>query len=157
MVKERSTLLIKILTIGLGAVFFFIALNWLYTVIVVRLAIAQGTYPTAEAGMIERVTPYYENIEKIEIVYAGPNSFDGSQPHVWYVIARIWAEKTKTGRPVGFHGKDYESPGHFYLHTKRGWVQIPEGLFPIYLGFWMRVFGLAGPGNPTPTVNETNW
>jgi hypothetical protein len=73
------------------------------------------------------------------------------------VILRVWAEKTRDGRPVGFQGKDYETPGHFYLHTKQGWVQISEGLFPMCLGFWMDIFGMAGRGSPTPTVDGTNW
>jgi hypothetical protein len=125
-------------------------------VIVTQWAIHQGTYPTAEEGMIQRANAYYEEIEKIEIEYAGPDSFNSKQPHVWYVIARIWAE-SKQGRPVGSPGKDYETPGGFYLQTKQGWVQIPEGMLPKYLGFWMDVFGLAGPGSTTPTTNHTNW
>jgi hypothetical protein len=137
-------------------VFLFVGLNWAYTVIVVRWAIQQGTYPTAEEGMIQRANSYYEGIENIEIKYAGPNSFDGSQPHVWYVIARIWAE-SKQGRPVGSPGKDYETPGGYYLQTQQGWVQIPESLLPEYLGFWMDVFSLAGSGSAIPTTNHTNW
>ena len=147
----------KISKIGLGAILLFFVLHWIFTVTVTQLAINQGAYITAEVGMLERTLPYYVNVEKYEIIYAGPNSFDGSQPHVWYVMARIWAEKTIDGRPVGFHGKNFETPGHFYLHTKQGWVQISEGLFPVYLGFWMKAFGLAGPGSTTPTTNHTNW
>jgi hypothetical protein len=140
----------------LVVVFLFVGLNWAYTVLAVRWAIRQGTYPSAEDGIIERANAYYEGIEKIEIKYAGPNSFDGSQPHVWYVIARIWAE-SKQGRSVGSPGKDYETPGGFYLQTQLGWVQIPESMLPRYLGFWMDVFGLAGPGSATPTTNDPNW
>jgi len=156
MSKQKSNRLVKILIIGFVAIFLFVGLNGVYTVIVLRWASNQGIYPTAEQGMIERATAYYENIEKIEIKYAGPNSFDGDQQHVWYVIARVWAE-SKRGRPVGSPGKDYETPGGFYIQTKQGWVQIPEGMLPVYLGFWMDVFGLAGPGSTTPTINHTNW
>ena len=152
MTSKRSARMRKFLTFGLVAVFLFVGLNWLYTVIVLRQATAKGAYPTAEEGMIQRATAYYENIEKIEIVRSGSN-FDGRQPHVWYVIARIWAESKDGGQPIGYHGKEYETPGGFYLHTKQGWVQIPEDLFPGYLGIWMDIFGLAGPGNPTPTVD----
>lgn len=154
--KKNSNRWVKILIIGLVAIFLFLGLNWVYTFVVIRWAIQQGTYPTAEEGMIERANAYYEGIEKIEIKYAGPNSFDDKQPHVWYVIARIWAE-SKSGRPVGSPGKDYETPGGFYIQTKQGWVQIPEGLFPTYLGFWMDVFAMAGPGSASPSVNKTNW
>jgi hypothetical protein len=147
----------RFLICGLLAILLLFSLPWLYTVIVVKSAIAQGTYPTAETGMIERANAYYENIEKIEIMYAGPNSFDGSQPHVWYVIARIWAESKDCGKPVGYNGKEYETPGGYYLHTKEGWVQISEALFPVYLGVWMEAFDLAGPGSSTPTVDDKDW
>jgi hypothetical protein len=151
--KKTMNQIKKFLVIGLAAIILFVGLNWIYTVAVVQWAITQGTYPTAEKGMIERATSYYEGIKKIEIKYAGPNSFDGSQPHVWYVIARIWAE-SKLGRPVGSPEKDYETPGGFYLQTKHGWVQIPEGMLPVYLGFWMDVYGMAGPGSTTPTTDH---
>jgi hypothetical protein len=156
MPKRKLNRWTKILMIGGIAVFLFVGLNWAYVMIVTRWAIQQGAYPTAEEGMIQRANAYYEGMEKIEIKYAGPNSFDGSQPHVWYVIARIWAER-KQGRPVGSPGKDYETPGGFYLETTQGWVQIPEGMFPRYLGLLMDVFGLAGPGSTTPTTNHTDW
>ena len=90
--KKISDQLVKFLIIGLVAAFLFIAINGIYTLIIMRWAINQGTYPTAEQGMIQRANTYYEEIEKIEIKYAGPNCIDGKQPHVWYVIARIWAE-----------------------------------------------------------------
>ena len=154
--QNISNRMAKIFIFALVAVLLFVFLNWVYTVTMVRWAAHQGTYATAEEAIIERANAYYEGIEKIEIQYAGPNSFGGSQPHVWYVIARIWAE-SKLGRPVGSQGKDYETPGGFYLQTQQGWVQIPEGLLPVYLGFWMDVFGMAGPGSATPTTNHTNW
>lgn len=142
---------------SLGGILLFLSLNWVYTVVVVQLAINQGVYVTAEMGMVDRTLPYYVNVEKYETLYAGPNFFEGKQPHVWYVMARIWAKKTIDGHDVGSPGKNYDTPGHFFLHTKKGWVLISEGLFPVYLGFWMKAFGLAGPGSASPTTNHTNW
>ena len=48
----------------------------------------------------------------------------------------------------------YDQPGNFFLETKKGWVFISEGSFPTYLGFWMKVFNMAGPGSPVPS---TDW
>ena len=149
-------LIIPIVAIlGVGV---FIATNWLYTTIVVQRAIEKGVYPSPEAGMIENSYAYYAEIEKMEIMYSGPNSFDGSQPHVWYVIAHIYGAVKKDGQPEKtYYGKAYIVPGGYYVHTKEGWVQMPEGFFPEYLGFWMQVFGLAGPGSPTPSVDGKDW
>jgi hypothetical protein len=36
----------------------------------------------------------------------------------------------------------------------KGWVHVPEGAFPEFIGFWMEVFGWAGEGQSTPS---TNW
>jgi len=112
--------LFKILIVGLTASLLFIGLNWVYTVIIVRWAARQGTYTTAAEGIIERANAYYEGIEKIEIQYAGLYSFDGIQPHVRYMIARIWAE-SKLGQSFSSPGKDYETPGAFiYKPNKAG-------------------------------------
>jgi len=117
--RQITNRLVKILIVGLAAVLLFVGLNWVYTVIIVRWAARQGTYATAKEGIIERANAYYEGSEKNEIQYAGPNSFDGNQLYVWYVIARIWAER-KLGRSVGSPGKDYETLGGFFLQTKQG-------------------------------------
>lgn len=42
-----------------------------------------------------------------------------------------------------------QAPSSF--NTKEGWVHMPEGAFPELIGFWMEVFGLAGPGSSQPT------
>jgi hypothetical protein len=42
----------------------------------------------------------------------------------------------------------------FFLQTKEGWVHMPEGAFPGFIGFWMKVFGMAGPGQSEPS---TDW
>jgi len=63
MTGKNSARMGKYLAFGVSAVLFFFGLNWRYTVILVNHAIAQGTYPTAEQGMIERATAYYEGME----------------------------------------------------------------------------------------------
>ncbi len=97
----------------------------------------------------------YVQTDDSQIIYAGTNSFDGSDPHVWYVIACVWGGHRLDGSETGHGGKHgYDQPGLFFLDTKKGWVWISEGTFPTYLGFWMKVFGLAGPGSPVPS---TDW
>jgi hypothetical protein len=34
-------------------------------------------------------------IQRIEIDHAGPNAFDGSNPHIWFVTARVYAERRR--------------------------------------------------------------
>jgi hypothetical protein len=93
----------------------------------------------------------YVQPDEIEIVYAGTNSFDGNNPHIWYVIACVWGGRRADSSPVGNEKHDYDQPGLFFLNTKEGWVWMPEGAFPGLVGFWMKVYGLAGPGSTQPT------
>lgn len=96
------------------------AQGYLFTKIHLKLASARGVYSTAEQGAIDHVLKGYQGIEKYEIIYAGPNSFDGSDPHIWYVITRVWAERDSQGRPLGQDSKEYETPGGFWLNTAEG-------------------------------------
>lgn len=86
-----------------------------------------------------RVTESWVDIEKVEIVYAGTNSFDGSSPHVWYVIADVRAASRGDGKPV--HPRGYDSAGSFFLRVQDGWVHVPEGRFPELVGLGMQLFG----------------
>jgi hypothetical protein len=87
----------------------------------------------------------------IEIAYAGTNSFDGSEPHVWYVIACIWGGTRADGSPVGSARHAYDQPGSYFLAAKDGWVHVPEGALPEFIGYWMKVFALAGAGSSQPS------
>jgi hypothetical protein len=126
--------------------------GWAYTTAKLTLARSEGVYASAELGMRTRLERAYVGISRLDILYAGPNSFDGSQPHVWYVIAEVRARTRAGGSGLGVSGCD--APGSFFLETADGWVHVPEGAFPEVVGFWMRVFGLAGPGQTTPS---TDW
>ena len=125
---------------------------WGYTSAQLALAHARGVYATAEEGMRSLLDRGYVGITRADIRYAGPNSFNASQPHVWYVIAEVRASRRRDGSLLGARGCD--APGSFFLGTKQGWVHVPEGAFPQFVGFWMSVLGLAGPGQPTPS---TDW
>jgi hypothetical protein len=122
-----------------------------YTTITLNHARAQGVYPSAEDGMLALIDRGYNNPDQVEIIYAGTNSFDGSHPNVWYVLACIWGGTRSDGKPVGSERHVYDQPGSFFLATRDGWVHVSEGVFPEMLGFWMRVLRLAGPGSSTPS------
>jgi len=100
-----------------------------------------GVHETPEEGMRALAEKSWIDVEKIDIEYAGPNSFDGSNPHVWFVVVKVWAAQRADGKPIGSHG--YGGAGCFFLHTKEGWVHVPEGAFPEFVGFGMKLFGLS--------------
>ena len=70
-------------------------------------------------------------MERVEIITAGVNANDGSQPHVWFVRAWIFADQRPDGRPTerGYGG------GSYFLRVKEGWVHVPEGAFPEFIGW----------------------
>ena len=55
---------------------------------------------------------------QVKILYAGTNSFDGSDPHIWYVIAEVRASARSDGSELGHNGCD--APGSFFLQLKDG-------------------------------------
>jgi len=139
-----------LLIIGIFVGILFIS-SWSYTKIQLYRASADGVYATAAEGMAKKIEEHYIEPNRYHILYAGTNSFDGSDPHVWYVIACVWGEYRKDGSPIGSHRHDYDQPGSYYLNTKDGWVHVSEGAFPELIGLWMKVFNLAGPGSSQPT------
>ena len=144
-----------ILVIGVPVVFFamlFFA-SWTYTTGVLRLARSEGTFASAENGMNAIIARAYVRPSDTQIIYAGTNSFDGSQPQVWYVIACVWGGTRADGSPVGSSRHVYDQPGTFFVATREGWVHVGEGYFPEVFGFWLKFYGLAGPGSSTPSHN----
>jgi hypothetical protein len=81
-------------------------------------------------------------VERVEIEYAGPNAFDGSNPHVWFVTAKVWAASRGDGKPMGPRG--YGAAGSFFLRQQDGWVHVSEGSFPEFVGLLMRLFNYWG-------------
>ena len=136
----------------LGFSFICVASSWIYTAVQLNIARAKGVYSSPEQGMIARAEQYYTDDREVKILHAGTNSFDGTKPHIWYVIAEIRASARADGSALGHNRCD--APGSFFLQTKQGWVHVPEGAFPGFIGFWMDVFGWAGEGKSTPS---TNW
>src|SRR5512143_1528933 len=132
-------------------ILFVFTLTWAYAAGTLALLSGRGVYPSAEDGMRALIERGYVNPDDYQIIYAGTNSFDGSQPYVWYVIACVWGGTREDGSPVGSARHIYDQPGVFFINTRDGWVLAPEGVFPVTLGYWMDLYGLAGPGSPIPS------
>lgn len=141
----------RVLTI-VGILIAIVPVSWAYTSIQLSVARSKGVYETPEQAMTAIVDKAYAPDRTIKFLYAGPNSTDGSQPYVWYVIAEVHASARADGSELQTNGCD--APGSFFLQTKQGWVAVPEEALPGFMGFWMKVFGMAGEGQSTPT---TNW
>ncbi len=144
--------LIRRLLIALGILIAIVPLSWIYTSVQLNSARAKGVYASPEQGMLALMDKYYTADRAVQILYAGTNSTDGSQPHIWYVIAEVRAEARADGSALGSNGCD--APGSFFLQTREGWVHISESGFPTFVGFWMKVFDMAGAGESTPS---TDW
>ena len=152
--KRRSSPILvftKVAGMVLLCILLCIAASWIYTKAVLNHAKVEGVYATAEEGMLALLEKSYVEPE-VRIIGAGPNDPYGSNPHVWYVVACVWAEKRIDGSPVGNSRRDdYDQPGSFFLDTKDGWVYVGEGAFPGIVGTWMKAFGWAGPGSSQPS------
>ena len=152
---KPSRLFLRWAVLAIGALLSFLAafflLTWTYTTVVLHLAEREGTFSSAEDGMNALIARAYVHPHDTQIIYAGTNSFDGSQPHVWYVIACVWGGTRADGSPVGTARHAYDQPGTFFVATREGWVHVGEGYFPEVLGFWLKFYGLAGPGSSTPS------
>ena len=96
------------------------------------------------------ITKNYLEPYQYQIVQASPNAFDGSNPHVWYVIAYVWGDYRVGGSRVGNEHHNYDQPGAYFLNTKDGWVFIGEGILPEFVGYSMKFFNLAGDGLAEP-------
>ncbi len=82
---------------------------WVYTTTQLRPGRAE-VFASAEEGMRTLITRTYVQPDEVEIVYAGTNSFDGSEPHVWYVIACVWGGRRLMARPSGAGDTPTTSP-----------------------------------------------
>ena len=118
--------------------------SWVYTTTQLQKARSRGVYPSAEAGMRSQIEAGYIGVHKIEIDQSGPDSFFGSYKNVWYVIAKVWADSRFDGSRVGAGPYPYDWPGTYFLYVGDGWVHMPEHEHPVFIGFWMKFFRMAG-------------
>ena len=149
--KSSGRILLEILGLVLAIAAAGATLLTVYTYSALRWARNRGVYETPQIGTVARANENYCEIDQVEIQHASTNSFDGSKPHIWYVIYRVYAKNRapcdaeKQGSDL-YHGT-YENAGNFWLNVKEGWVFVPEGMFPEVIGTWMKVLGLAGEGD----------
>jgi len=120
--------------------------TWVYTTTQLAIAKSQGVYESPQVGMLTRLEKSYSGIQKIVIEHAGPNFPNGKLPHVWFVVARVYADKRADGNSVGNGRTDYDFPGSYYLKTRDGWVYMPEGAFPEFVGRMMVFFDMENQG-----------
>jgi hypothetical protein len=129
-------------SVGLvAAVPLFFLCIWVYAVSELALAKNNGIYHTVEEAVIAKNSQGWggAKVVKIENIHAGPNSRDGSQPEVWFGRATVTLDQV----PQGWNRTQYSS-GSFYLHVREGWVHVPEGAFPEFIGWVMELYGLEG-------------
>jgi hypothetical protein len=143
----------RVVGIALILIIVYVSFSWIYTSIQLSRASSKGVYPSAEEGMRSLVYKYYQGITRFQILGAGPNDSSAlNKSHVWYVIAVVRATSYDDGTPLGHCGCD--APGMFFLQTKAGWVQVGEGAFPGFIGYWMKVFDMAGEGQLMPSTDN---
>ena len=116
--------------------------SWAYMALTLKAARREGVYAAPEDGIRARVEKSWIDVQRVEIDYAGPNARDGSQPHVWFVTAKVWAARRGDGQPVSARG--YDLAGSFFLRLQDGWVHVPEGRLPQLVGRLMTLYGYEG-------------
>ena len=142
-----KTLPVVIIIVSLFAVALgFTVWSWNFTTSRLKSSVKSfGTFPSPTAAMETEIREGWVGIQEAWIRDAGPGTALDGGPHVWFVTACVWAESRADGSPVGSSTDDFDFPGGYFLETQDGWVPMSEGSAP-FVGFWMKVFGLAGNG-----------
>ena len=158
MFRSSKLLRVGIIAIGIIAVALGITFwSWSFTTSRLKAARARGVFPSPSEGMLTLVQSEYIGIQEARIVHAKQETFPlGGGPHVWYVIACVWAESRADGSPVGSSTHDFDAPGYSFLDTHEGWVRMPESSWPVFVGFWMPIFGLAGDDRAQPFLDPSS-
>lgn len=129
---------------GLCLMLLFFLGTWVYAKSHLALAKNEGIYDTPEEAVLALNSSGWGGAEviRIENVHAGPNFPNGTLPHVWFGGADVYLDRIPDG------GRwDHYAAGSYYLRVKEGWVHIPEGALPDYIGLVMVLYGLEGAGN----------
>ena len=130
-----------IIVVALGFTFW----SWSFTTSRLNAARSRGVFHSPSEGMLTLVQSEYVGIQEARIVGAEQEIFPlGGGPHVWFVTACVWAESRADGSPVGSPTHDFDYPGDYFMDTHEGWVWMPENSLPLFVGFWMPIFDLAG-------------
>jgi hypothetical protein len=142
--KAKKRRFPRLAWVGLGlaaAVPLFFLCIWIGAISQLALAKNNGIYATVQEAVIANNSQGWGGAEvvRVENVHAGPNRADGSQPHVWFGGATVYLDRV----PQGWSRAIY-STGSYYIHVREGWVFVPEGAFPEFLGWVMELYGLEG-------------
>jgi hypothetical protein len=140
--------LLQKISFPLLCIVLFLLCAWVYASAALRLASLDGVYHSAEEAMLARIDRNYEPLRPRSP--AAPTRSMAATARL-VCIACVWGNKRMDGTQVGSERHAYDQPGSFFLHTKDGWVLMPEGAFPTFIGFWMKVYGLDGPAVPQPS------
>jgi hypothetical protein len=131
----------RIAWVGLAALVpLFFGCIWAYAASQLVLAKNEGVYATPEEAVIKRNSQGWggARVVRIENVWAEPNSRN-AQPHVWFGGANVYLDRIPQGG-----NRDHYSSGSFYLRVREGWVHVPEGAFPEFVGWVMSLYNMEG-------------
>jgi hypothetical protein len=117
--------------------------SWRFTTDRLEAARSIGIFSSPAEGMLTLIQSGWSGIQEVQIFDVQEKALGGG-PHVWFVSACIWADSRADGSAVGSATHDYDSPGSYFVNTPEGWVLMPETSLPLFVGFWMKIFGLAG-------------
>jgi hypothetical protein len=149
MFHSSRLLLIGLIAICIIAITIGVTLwSWSFTTSRLNSARSFGIFPSPSEGMLTLVHSGWTGIREARIVHAARETALGD--HVWYVIACVWAESRADGSQVGSPTHDFDTPGSYFIDSKEGWVLMPESSSPLFVGFWMGIFGLAGDDRAQP-------
>lgn len=139
-IEAERPLLTKSLYVAVAVAAFFF-LSWVYAASQLAMAKEGGVYPTVEAAIIGNHSTGWggANVISITDIHTGPNYRDGSLPYVQFGTAVIHYDRIPDGL-----SRPRSSAGSFYIHTREGWVLMPEGAFPEYIGWAMMLYNLEG-------------
>lgn len=129
------------IAIGTAAlVILFFAGSWAYATSQLALAKQAGIYATPNEAVIAKSSQGWggASMVRLEDVWAEPNRRD-AQSHVWFGGATVYLDRV----PQGYHKLQF-STGSYYLHVREGWVHVPEGAFPEFIGWVMELYNLEG-------------
>ena len=129
----------------LAAAIAFVFWSWSFTTSRLNAARSIGLFPSPSEGMLTLVQSDYVDIQEARIERVVQETFPlGGGSHVWFVTVCVWADSREDGSPVGSPTHDFDYGGSYFVDTHEGWVLMPETSSPLFVGFWMPIFDLAG-------------
>jgi hypothetical protein len=146
----RLLRMVRFTVIAATAILIFVFGAWFFTTTRLNAARSLGIFPSPAEGMLALIQPGYTQIIEARIMTVMQETAPGGGPHVWFVTACVWADSRVDGSKVGSARYDFDFPGSYFVNTPEGWVLMPETSMPLFVGFWMDVFDLAGDHTAQP-------